>query len=89
MEGLILKGIGKDFDWNLFNKFLIAGRFIQLADSASREIILSQVVASRLKLKVGDKCRINFVVDEEIVPRGFEVVGIYNTGLEAVSYTHL
>lgn len=82
MEGLILKGIGKDFDWSLFSKFLIAGRSIQLADSSSREIILSQVVASRLKLKVGDKCRINFVIDEEIVPRGFEVVGIYNTGLE-------
>lgn len=82
MDGLILKGISNDFDWLLFSKFLIAGRALNLSDSVSRDIILSQVVASRLKLKVGDKCRINFVIDEEIIPRNFDIVGIYNTGLE-------
>ncbi len=82
MDGLILKGVDKDFDWTFFKKFLVSGSILQLEDTTSRQIIISQNLASRLKLNTGEKCRLNFVIDQEVLPRNFQIVGIYNTGLE-------
>lgn len=82
MEGLVLKGVSDDFDWSFFNEFMKEGKQLNQSDTVNRELILSQVMASRLKLKIGDRCRLNFVIDQEIVPRNFKIVGIYNTGLE-------
>lgn len=82
MDGLILKGVGDDFDWTFFNRFLIQGSIEPLKDSTQRSIILSANMASRLLLAPGDKCRLNFVIDDEVIARSFTVSGIYNTGLE-------
>jgi lipoprotein-releasing system permease protein len=82
MEGLILKGVSNDFDWTFFKKFLIKGSANQLLDSAQRNIILSKSLASRLKLDVNDRCKISFVIDQQVIQRNFNVCGIYSTGLE-------
>lgn len=82
MDGLILKGVGDDFDWTFFKRFLIQGSIEPLKDSTQRSIILSANMASRLLLAPGDKCRLNFVIDDEVIARSFTVSGIYNTGLE-------
>jgi lipoprotein-releasing system permease protein len=86
MEGIILKGVGRDFQWENMEPYLVEGQMIQLTDSsggsASRDIMLSAFTARRLEVKTGDKFVVYFVKGEEQLKRVFRVCGIYNTGLE-------
>ncbi|TKB98694.1 ABC transporter permease [Pedobacter cryophilus] len=90
VEGVILKGIDGNYDWDYFNKILIAGKTINFSDSvaASKQIIISELLAKRLNLKVGDDFLMYFV-QESLRKRKFEIVGIYNTGVEEVDKTYL
>ena len=85
IEGIVLKGVDKDYDWSFFGDKIIAGKGITINDTAtSNEIIISKIIADRLNLKVGDPLRMYFISGGETVPRGrkFTVSGIYETGLE-------
>lgn len=83
MEGILLKGIGPDFDWENLQPYLLEGRPLQLNDTApSRDIILSRQTADRLQVGVGDKFIVYFVKENEQLRRLFQVCGIYKTGLE-------
>ena len=83
MEGILLKGIGPDFDWENLQPYLLEGRPLQLNDTApSRDIILSRQTADRLQVSVGDKFIVYFVKENEQLRRLFQVCGIYKTGLE-------
>ncbi|OWY24141.1 ABC transporter permease [Sphingobacteriales bacterium UPWRP_1] len=82
IEGIVLKGIGVDFDWTFFKEYLTEGNIISVSDTAkSNEILISQTTARRLKLKTGDKLAVYFVQDPPLV-RKFTISGIYKTGLE-------
>lgn len=83
MEGILLKGVGADFDWENLQPYLLEGRPVALNDSApSRDIILSRQTADRLQVGVGDKFIVYFVKDQDQLKRVFQVCGIYKTGLE-------
>lgn len=83
MEGVLLKGIGKDFDWNNLRPYLLEGNMISMPDTApSRDIILSRQTADRLQVNVGDKFIVYFVKGNDQLRRVFQVCGIYKTGLE-------
>ncbi|MCC6411698.1 MAG: ABC transporter permease [Saprospiraceae bacterium] len=83
MEGILLKGLGKDYDWENIKPYLLEGRHIALNDSApSRDIVLSRQTADRLQVGVGDKFVVHFVKEGEQLRRLFQVCGIYKTGLE-------
>ena len=83
LEGILLKGIGKDFDWGNLQPYLLEGKPITLSDTAfSREIIISRQTADRLQVGVGDKFIIHFVKDRDQARRMFQICGIYKTGLE-------
>jgi lipoprotein-releasing system permease protein len=82
IEGIVLKGIGKDFDWSFFDKFLVEGEKLELPDSASNGIVLSKQTATRLELGVGDKFIFYYVKAGEALAKRFTVTGIYKTGLE-------
>ncbi len=83
MEGILLKGIGADFDWANLRPYLLEGRPIALNDTpSSREIIISRQTADRLKVGVGDKFIVHFVRNNAQTRRLFQVCGIYKTGLE-------
>ena len=83
IEGIVLKGIGDDFEWTFMDQYLVEGRRIQL-DSAeiSNEIIISKQTANRLDLNLGDRFEVVFVRDREQLKRRFTIAGIYKTGLE-------
>jgi len=83
MEGILLKGVGPDFDQENLKPYLQEGRFMQL-DSAepSRDILISRQTADRLQVGVGDKFIVHFVKEQQQLRRRFEVCGIYKTGLE-------
>ncbi len=83
LEGMILKGIGSDFDWSFINKFMVEGRPIRLPeDSLSRDILISRQTADRLQVGVGDRFTVHFVERGSQLKRLFYISGIYKTGLE-------
>ncbi|HSY60833.1 MAG TPA: FtsX-like permease family protein, partial [Cytophaga sp.] len=82
IQGVILKGVGKDFDINRFKDNIIDGSFITFNDSTySKQIVISDKIAGKLSLKTGDSLLLYFVQNP---PRYRKVVvsGIYQTGLE-------
>lgn len=84
IEGIILKGVGKDFDWDFFRKYLVQGDVFNSADtSTSRSILISSQTASRLKLKTDDMVTVYFIQKQGPPKmRRLQVSGIYNSGLE-------
>lgn len=83
LEGILLKGIGPDFDWSNLKPYLLEGAPIARNDSApSRDILISRQTANRLQVGVGDKFVVHFVKNNEQLRRMFQVSGIYKTGLE-------
>lgn len=80
MEGIILKGIGKDYNWSNINQYRESTEtWDKLADD---EIIISNITANRLRLKEGDKFIVHFVREGNQLERRFTIKGIYRTGLE-------
>ncbi|GAA0880122.1 ABC transporter permease [Algoriphagus jejuensis] len=82
VEGILMKGVGKDFDTLAFAQYLVEGRMIHLPDSGvSNEVMLSSLIANKLTLEVGDKVTMYFVQNPPRFRR-VEVVGIFETYLE-------
>ncbi|MDR3706117.1 MAG: ABC transporter permease [Paludibacteraceae bacterium] len=80
VQGIILKGIGRDFDWNFYKKNLVAGDTITMNDSTpSKQVIISVYLSQMLKLKVGSSFLTYFVENETVRARKFTVAGIYCT----------
>lgn len=82
LSGVVMKGVGKDYDWQTFNENLIEGRKIQFNDTTySNEVIISKALANKLKLAVNKDVIIYFIQNPPKI-RKLKVVGIYETGLE-------
>ena len=82
VEGVLVKGLGKDMDSLGFAQYLVEGRMLHLPDSGvSNEVLLSRVLANKLLIEVGDKVTLYFVQQPPRFRR-VEVVGIYETYLE-------
>lgn len=82
IQGVVLKGVDKNYDWTFFKKNLIDGNVLTIPDSApSNQILISKTTASSLKLKTGDDVGMYFVQNPPRVRR-FKIAGIYETGLE-------
>jgi len=82
IQGVLLKGVGSDYDWDFFKDKIKGGKVLSLSDTAkSDEVLLSQKIADKLKLNVGDTFIMHFI---QMPPRyrKFTVAGIYSTGLE-------
>lgn len=82
MQGIVLKGVGNDFDWTFFKKYLIAGTTFKVTDSIkTNNVIISKYIAKLLKLKIGDSFTTYFVQDPPRT-RKFKICGIYETSVE-------
>lgn len=82
IEGVVVKGVGSDFDWRFFEQHLVAGNVFETTDeSRSKNILISEVISKKLKLDVGDRMQVFFIQDERQRARIFDVTGIYKTGL--------
>lgn len=83
IEGIILKGVGEDFDWAFMDRYIKQGQRLSFPDSAmSRDILISQQTANRLRVDTGDSFIVHFVQRGEQLQRRFTVSGIFRTGLE-------
>ncbi|WP_029038518.1 ABC transporter permease [Salinimicrobium xinjiangense] len=82
-EGIIVKGIGTDYNWDYFEEFLVEGELPDVSGSLNDEVLISKYTAKRMGLEVGDKVPTYFLRDETSrtpLIRGFVVKGIYNSG---------
>ena len=82
IEGVVVKGVGGDFDWSFFQRHLIDGQVFETTDSSrSKNILISESISKKLKLNVGDRMEVFFIQGERQRARVFDVTGIYKTGL--------
>ncbi len=82
IEGVVLKGLGSDFDWGFFRNKIVSGTSFNISDSVkSNQVLVSKYMADRLKLKINDKVHMYFIQQPPRV-RVFKIAGIYETGLE-------
>jgi len=82
IQGIVLKGIGSDFDWSFFNQNIVKGESFLVEDSVkSDKILISKSLASMLQLNVGDDVQMYFIQEPPRM-RKFVVSGIYKTSLE-------
>ena len=84
-EGVVVKGVGDDYYWDNFKEYLVDGELPNFKGELNEDILISEYLANRLHLKLGDKVTTFFLNDEvSKTPRsrGFEIVGIYNSGFQ-------
>jgi len=83
IQGVVLKGIGSDFNWEFFRDKIVEGHTFKVKDSArTDEVIISRKVANLLDLHLNDDLRMYFIVGNTTPGRKFRIAGIYDTGLE-------
>lgn len=89
LAGVVLKGVGRDYNWNLLRESLVAGTVPEVgADTGngSTQLLISQYMANQLKTGVGQSLPLYFLGNPPRA-RKMTVVGIYETGLEEVDKT--
>jgi len=87
IQGLVLKGVGQDYDWSFFDKSMLEGNsFPMVPDSVSNSIVISSFLAKKLKLKTGDSFQMWFIQDTPRF-RKFTISGIYETSLQEFDKT--
>lgn len=84
IEGVLVKGFDDSYNFDNLQQFVKQGRTIRFNDTTfSREILVSDYTASRMKLHVNDTIIIYFIMPgENPRPRKITITGIYKTGIE-------
>ncbi len=87
ISGVVLKGVGSEYDWSFFQRNLLEGNVLTSDDTSSqRQILISKKMSDLLKLKVGDNLVAYFIQDPPRM-RKYYISGIYSTGLEEYDKT--
>ena len=91
-EGVVFKGVGTDYQWSNIKEYLVAGRLPNLSSQLNAEVVISQFLADRLQLKVGDAFNTFFIKENQNqLPniRHFEITGIFNSGFQEFDATYI
>ena len=91
-EGVVFKGVGTDYQWSNINEYLVAGRLPNLSSQLNSEVVISQFLADRLRLKVGDAFNTFFIKENQNqLPniRHFKITGIFNSGFQEFDATYI
>ena len=84
IQAVVLKGVDSNYNWSYIYSYMIDGDTPQYIDNErSNDVVISNIIAHKMNLKVGEPVRIWFV-DQDMKARGrkFNVKGIYETGLQ-------
>lgn len=83
-EGIIFKGVGKEYKTDNIQEYMISGRLPNLKSTLNDEVLISQYLTNRLGLKLGDRFVTYFMKEnsEGYNLRNFKIVGIYNSGFQ-------
>lgn len=84
--GIILKGVGEDFNRSRFNKFIVKGKIPQFKDNeANQEIVISQKISKDINKGVNDSVVAIFAKEEQKpIYRKFKISGIYKTDIKMI-----
>jgi len=91
-EGIIFKGVGKEYRWNNLQEYLVSGKLPNLNNQLNDEVLISEFLANRLNLKVGDKFNTFFMKEDTNQNpnlRVFRITGIFNSGFQEFDSTYI
>lgn len=91
-EGIIFKGVGKEYRWNYLQEYLVSGKLPNINNQLNDEVLISEFLASRLNLKVGDKFNTFFMKEDTNQKpnlRVFRITGIFNSGFQEFDSTFI
>ena len=84
IQAVVLKGVNFEYNWKYIESYIVDGEIPQYTENErSNDVVISNIIAHKMNLNIGDPVRIWFV-DTEMKARGrkFNVKGIYETGLQ-------
>lgn len=91
-EGIVFKGVGKDYEWNGISEYIVSGRKPDVTHAVGNEVLISKFLADRLSLKTGDRFNTFFMKDtgnQLPFARNFTVSGIYDSGFRDFDATFI
>lgn len=78
-QGMVLKGVGPEFDSRFIKEYLLEGEIPAFGDSvSSNEVLISKSLADKMRLKLGDKIY-TYYIQDDIRARRLTIAGIYQT----------
>lgn len=85
-EGILAKGVGSDYNWSVFEEYIVDGKLPDYSGELNEQVLMSQLMANRLQLKTGDDFYAFFLKDSDVsrMPnqRRFTITGLYDSGFE-------
>lgn len=91
-EGVLVKGLGGDYDWDRIDDYLVEGRFpVFTEEKLNTEMLISKYLANRLGFTLGDKVIVFFIDDNSDRPRQLrlDIVGIYESAYQEFDKVYL
>jgi lipoprotein-releasing system permease protein len=88
-EGIMFKGVGKDYEWKFIQEYIVQGRLPSVKGVLNQEVVVSEFVASRLRLKLGDSFHSYFMKPNGYNVRNFKIVGIFNSGFQEFDASYI
>ncbi len=81
--GVVLKGVGADFDWTFFDDNMVRGNHFDSpqGNKTGKDVVISEEFAKIAKVDTGQYLYMYFIEDQARM-RKYKVVGIYNTGMQ-------
>ena len=91
--GVLFKGVGAEYDMTFLKQHLLEGDIPTFSDSSStNKLLVSKMIADKMKLKSGDRIYA-YYIDDNIRTRRYTVCGIYQTNMtrfdESLCFTDL
>ena len=81
--GVMLKGIGPEYDTHFINDCIVEGELPAFTDSTSNyPLVISKTMAQKLRLHAGDRVFAYFIGEKDVRARRFNVSAIYQTNMK-------
>jgi lipoprotein-releasing system permease protein len=89
--GVLLKGVDSLYNMDFYRQSLTSGELPRLTgDPRSRDVLMSESVARKVDVMVGDRVEMVFIdADGTALRDRFAISGIYSTGVEALDNTYV
>ncbi|WP_437918608.1 ABC transporter permease [Sphingobacterium sp. LRF_L2] len=87
-EGVLLKGVDKTYNQKYLQRNIVKGDTLDFSAEPNTQLIISEFLANRLGLDIGDKL-VMYFVQQPIRKRPFTIKGIYTTHSEELDKTYV